>query len=231
MREEYSTLITATGISKSYGGKKVLSGVDFSASPGESAVIVGRNGSGKSTLLSILAGYLKPDAGTVTIQGANAAFCPQSDNLFEDLTVRDNILFWRRAKGSHSNPNSPDLIKLFDVGKYEGKRVRQLSGGMKKSVAIICALTNDSSVLILDEPFSGLDIFYKNSVLLALDRLKSMGKCVVYTSHNSDEITGLDSQIYTLSQGKLSCLGSRDSVVRSAPGGSLLEAILNNIQD
>ena len=214
-------MITATGISKSYGGKPVLDGVSFSASSGESAVIVGRNGSGKSTLLSILAGYLRPDEGTVSMLCGSAAFCPQDDNLFEDLTVRDNILFWTRARGSLTDPNAPDLAQLFGVDAYLGKRVRHLSGGMKKSAAIICALTNSSPVFILDEPFSGLDIFYKSAILGALASLKSMGKCIIYTSHNIDEITGLDSSIYTLSKGKLTHMGARDSVV--------LKTILNNI--
>ena len=226
-------MITVTDISKSYGGKPVLDGVNFSASYGESAVIVGRNGSGKSTLLSILAGYLLPDKGTVTISCGKAAFCPQDDNLFEDLTVRDNILFWTRAQGGSfaaqnaenlivAEPNAPDLVRLFGADAYLGKRVRHLSGGMKKSVAIICALTNNSPVFILDEPFSGLDIFYKSAILGALAKLKSMGKCIIYTSHNIDEIAGLDSQIYTLAQGKLSHMYAEANA-------SLLEAILSKI--
>jgi len=207
----------------------VLDGINFSALPGESAVIVGRNGTGKSTLLSILAGYLRPDSGTISIQCGSAAFCPQDDNLFEDLTVRDNILFWARARGSRPDTNAPDLAKLFDIGSYAGKRVRHLSGGMKKSAAIVCALTNSSQLLILDEPFSGLDIFYKDAILRALDTLKSMGKCIIYTSHNTDEIIGLDSQIYTISQGKLTHMGTRDTIIRSAGGSNLLEAILNKL--
>ena len=214
-------MITATGISKSFGGKPVLEGVNFSASSGESAVIVGRNGSGKSTLLSILAGYLRPDEGAVSMLCGSAAFCPQDDNLFEDLTVRDNILFWKRARGSFQDPNAPDLIHLLGVGAYLGKRVRHLSGGMKKSAAIVCALTNNSPVFILDEPFSGLDIFYKNAILGALASLKSMGKCIIYTSHNIDEITGLGSSIYALSGGRLTHMGTRDTVS--------LETILSNI--
>ena len=219
-------MITALGISKSYGGKLVLDCVDFTASMGESAVIVGRNGMGKSTFLSILAGYLRPDKGTVGMQGANAAFCPQDDNLFEDLTVRDNIKFWTRARGGCKDQGFPDFAKILDIEAYADKRVRHLSGGMKKSVAIICALTNNSPVLILDEPFSGLDIFYKNAILKVLDTLRTMGKCIIYTSHNTDEIIGLDSEIYTISNAKLTHVGTRDSLIHSVAGSNFLEVIL-----
>ncbi|MCL2616571.1 MAG: ABC transporter ATP-binding protein [Defluviitaleaceae bacterium] len=206
-------MITATGITKSYGGKVVLDGVDFSAASGDSAVIVGRNGAGKSTLLSIMAGHLQPEAGTVAICDADgrstyAAYCPQEDNLFDELTVRDNLLFWARARGVGSD-TSEGLATLFGIDMYAHKRISQLSGGMKKSVAIMCSLTGNSPVLILDEPFSGLDILYKRELLQALGSLKDMGKCVIYTSHSTDEIVGLDSAIYTLANSKLTFVGTR----------------------
>jgi len=199
-------LIEAVDISKSYKGKSVLDSVNFSLLTGESAVIVGRNGAGKSTFLSILAGYLRPECGQVSIDKKNAAFCPQDDNLFDELTVKDNLLFWARAcesSGSFNNEPAPNLAELFEVETYIHKKVRHLSGGMKKCVAIICALSNNADVLILDEPFSGLDIFYKNTLLSAFRRLKASGKCIIYTSHNLDEIMGLDNKVYTLTNGKL----------------------------
>jgi len=196
-------LITASDIFKSYGEKAVLSGINFTANSGESVVIVGRNGAGKSTFLSILSGYLRPDSGNVAVSDRNVAFCPQRDNLFEELTVRDNILFWARAKGSELGFKDLDFVELFGINEYAHKKVRYLSGGMKKSVAIICALSGGAEVLVLDEPFSGLDIFYKDVLLKAFDKLKSMGKCIIYTSHNIDEITGLDSKVYALTSGNL----------------------------
>ena len=210
-------MIEASGISKSYGGRPVLSGIDFAAAPGESVVIVGRNGAGKSTLLSILAGFLRPDSGKVSAAKENTAFCPQEDNLFEELSAADNLLFWARvraraapASAAMEDSTVTELSALFGVNEYKHKKVSQLSGGMKKCVAIICALSNNADVLILDEPFSGLDIFYKNTLLSAFGRLKSSGKCIIYTSHNIDEILGLDSKVYVLSGGKLTYIDTLD---------------------
>jgi len=223
------TLITAENISKSYGSTQVLGNVNFSALNGESAVIVGRNGSGKSTLLSILAGYLKPDAGTVITHGASPAFCPQHDNLFDELTVRDNLLFWTRANGGESDPNILNLSELLGVDAYAHKRISELSGGMKKSVAILCAMTNNSPTLILDEPFAGLDIFYKNTLLKALGHLKGLGKCIIYTSHNTDEIAGLESKIYTLANASLTYAGMREDLFEQNIHAHSLENLLQKL--
>ena len=196
-------MIRATNIFKSYGKNTILSDISLTVSVGESVVIIGRNGAGKSTFLSILAGHLKLDSGNVQTSGHGVAFCPQQDNLFEELSVRDNLLFWARAKGSASVPEAMDFCALLGVNEYMDKRVRHLSGGMKKCVAILCALSGGADVLILDEPFSGLDIVYKDVLLRAFDELKQMGKCIIYTSHNIDEITGLDNRIYALAGGEL----------------------------
>ena len=222
-------MITATGISKSYGNARVLTDVNFSATDSESVVIVGRNGSGKSTLLSILAGYLKPDVGMVITHGANPAFCPQHDNLFEELTVRDNLLFWARASGGTPDSNALNLRELLGVDSYAHKRISELSGGMKKSVAIICAMTNNSQTLILDEPFAGLDIFYKSTLLKALDHLKSLGKCIIYTSHNIDEIAGLESKVYTLANTTLTYAGTRKDLFDHSVQTHALETLLQKL--
>lgn len=196
-------MITATNLTKSYNKTTILNNINFSAAPGESIVIIGRNGVGKSTFLSILAGYLRADSGNVETSGQGIAFCPQQDNLFEELSVRDNLLFWSRAKSSPLAPEAIDFTDLLGVSEYMHKKVRHLSGGMKKCVAILCALSGGAEVLILDEPFSGLDIVYKDVLLKAFEQLKTMGKCIIYTSHNIDEIKGLESRIYAIFGGNL----------------------------
>ena len=196
-------MLSVKGVSKAYKGQAVLVNVNFSISVGESAVIVGRNGAGKSTMLSIFAGFLRPDAGLVVLDGAYAAFCPQDDRLFEELSVRDNLRFWAgMTKGDDAWLKK--LSAIFGVDGFMNKRVSQLSGGMKKSVAICCALSGNPALLILDEPFSGLDIFHKNALTQAFAELKAAGKAILYSSHSIDEIVGLQSKIYTLANGQLS---------------------------
>jgi len=209
-KQEVRHLIIAKNITKSYNKTTILNNINLSVSPGESIVIIGRNGTGKSTFLSILASYLKPDSGSVELNGQGIAFCPQNDNLFEELSVRDNLLFWARAKGSQLAPEAMDFTELLGVNEYMHKKIQHLSGGMKKCVAILCALSGGADMLILDEPFSGLDIVYKDVLLKVFDALKSMGKCIIYTSHSIDEIKGLDSRIYALSGGNLTEIHTTD---------------------
>ena len=215
-------MIIAKGISKSYGRQVVLSDIDFSISAGESSVIMGRNGIGKSTLLTILAGYLLPDSGSVDSGGKTTAFCPQEDNLFEELTVRDNLRFWSAACGG-SNALSRHFADILGVEAFARKKISQISAGMKKCVALCSALCGDPSVLILDEPFAGLDIFHKNALTLAFGQLKADGKCILYSSHAIDEVVGLDSQIYTLANAALSRFQSE------ASGIDILEPLLATI--
>ena len=215
-------MIVAKGISKSYGRQVVLSDINFSAEAGESAVIVGRNGIGKSTLLTILAGFLRPDSGSVQCSEEIIAFCPQEDDLFEELTVRDNIRFWSAISGG-SNGSSRHFANILGVDAFAGKKISQLSIGMKKCTALCCALCGDPRLLILDEPFAGLDIFHKNALIAAFGQLIADGKCILYSSHSIDEITGLGSQIYTLANAKLTHFQSE------ASGINILEPLLAGI--
>lgn len=215
-------MIEARGISKSYCKQVVLENIDFSLASGQSAVIVGRNGTGKSTLLSILAGFLRPDAGSVAKDGKLTAFCPQEDRFFEELTVGDNLKFWGSVSGG-CNELADRFAQILGVDTFARKKITQLSGGMKKSTAVCCALSGDPATLILDEPFAGLDIFHKNALLSAFAQLQAAGKCILYSSHSIDEIVGLGSQIYTLANGTLTRFESEQK------GIDILEPLLMRI--
>ena len=193
-------MFKASNISKSYGKRLILDDISLSLNKGQSAVIIGRNGVGKSTLLSVFAGYLQQDTGT--IESDKIGFLPQQDSFFEELTVGDNIAFWAKAAKVKNLPQ--DFIQLFGVDQYINKKVKTLSGGMKKSVAICCTMVHQPDILILDEPFVSLDMFYKKDLIVALAKLKLNEIGIIYTSHSTDEIKALDSQMYVLDNGKLS---------------------------
>ncbi len=165
-------------------------------------------------MLSIIASVLKPDkrSGGVFINGTNVfndsslrkkiGFVTQDNDLFDDLTVKDNIDFWASAAGVGSKAVfSSYFVKLLDLNEFYNKRIKALSGGMKRRVAICCALVNDPSLIILDEPFTGLDLYYKNELIEYLTRLKNIGKTIIYTSHGSDEIMRLSDVVYIISGG------------------------------
>ena len=182
-------MIEIRNISKSYRQRLILDDISL-CFDGKVTIIVGKNGVGKSTLLSILAKFMKPDKGEV-ISNKKIAFIPQADALFEDLTVKDNISFWQSIS---NNKN----INLLGLEPFLKTKVKNLSGGTKKRVAILVSLLNNPEIVIMDEPFAGLDLFYKNELFQLIESLKNEGKQIIYTSHNIDEVFALESTKYIL---------------------------------
>ncbi|MDR2904050.1 MAG: ABC transporter ATP-binding protein, partial [Clostridiales bacterium] len=200
-------------ISKTYDKKTVLNAVDLTIGDQSAACIVGRNGSGKSTLLSILAGILKPDGGEILFDGVpvsekraakNIGFVMQYDSLFEDLSVKDNLNFWAAAAGIRAKSSIENrFVALLGLSDFMHKKVKTLSGGMQRRAAICSALISDPKYIILDEPFAGLDLFYKSELIGYLKTLRDLGKTIVYTCHNSDEIIGLSDDLFVIDKAKI----------------------------
>ena len=162
-------VVEVAGITKKFGRKTVLRGIDFSAETGEQIAIIGRNGSGKSTLLQILGGLLKPDTGSIHYFSSQgnfpdfAKYCgylPQDNPLLEELTVQDNLSLW---SGRIGRPEEA-LINMFDLSDLLKTPVRKLSGGMKRRVSIACCLVLWPPVMIMDEPTASLDYVYKRDI-------------------------------------------------------------------
>ena len=174
-------MLQANNLSFSYGKNKIIEGVSLRAAPGECLVIAGPNGCGKSTLLSILAGILKPQAGSVTADG-KIGYVPQSSALLEDATAEENLRFFAGLAKSAV----PDTLP-FSIEKYKNKKVSRLSGGMKLQVSIACALMGEPTVLLLDEPCASLDITFREEMTALIAQWKSEGKTVVYVGHDPAE--------------------------------------------
>lgn len=192
-------MFSVKDIYKSYGSKQVLNGVSLEARPGEFVSVVGGNGCGKSTLLKILAGGLKPDGGSIQIFGQDAlkkrgvfskfvGFVPQENPLLPDVSVKDQIAFFASAV---KNPDY-SLLQEYNLKDLQKTKVSALSGGMKRRLAIVCALIGNHPVLILDEPTSSLDLYYEESIMKALGRFRERNGIVICSTHNPDEILQSD---------------------------------------
>lgn len=209
-------MIKVYSVAKSFKKEQVLKDVSFSVQKGNTACIVGENGSGKSTLLSIIAGILKPDSGDICLDISDkksVGFVPQHDYLFEDLKVKDNIKFWAAAaKLSFSSEQVKQYMDLFNVTSFLNKKVTELSGGMQKRVALCTALLHNPDILLLDEPFSGLDVIHKEEICTYLNWLREKGKTIVYSTHNFDEIHLMATELYVIFDGYLYNVPLSDSL-------------------
>ncbi len=175
--------VIVSDLKKSYGNKVVLNGFSHKFPYGKVTAVTGQSGCGKSTLLSVIMGLLPPDSGTVQCpEPISAVF--QEDRLCENLTASANI---RLVTGkSYGLREIAEQLSRIGLDGCENKAVRELSGGMKRRVALLRALMADYEVLFLDEPFKGLDNETKKLVM-EYSKEKIKGKTVIFVTHDAAE--------------------------------------------
>jgi len=193
-------MLKAHCLQLNYGKHQVLRQVSFEAAPGECIGILGVNGCGKSTLLKLLAGVLKPTQGQIFISGENACanlglfakaigYVPQENPLMEDLTVQDNLKLWYAdSKSDLSFELKEGTLHMLQLDTILHKKVRTLSGGMKKRLSIGCALANKPAILLLDEPTASLDLPCKEDIRNYLKKYVEQGGIVIITTHEEPDL-------------------------------------------
>ena len=209
-----------------YGRKEALRDVSFSLDAGSVLGLLGPNGSGKSTLLRLLALAARPQAGTIYLEGRDAwqqvadsrrlvGYVPQYIALFEELTVRDNLLCWTRLDSKAAHTRASQLVDDLDLGVVQNQRVTTLSGGMKRLVNLAVALMNEPRLLLLDEPYAGVDSAHSDAIDRILTHLAKKGVGIVCSGHQPEQILGLADRLLVLSQGRPVFSGSRTDFLGS----------------
>ncbi len=175
--------VIVSDLKKSFGDNVVLNGFSHNFTDKKVTAIMGQSGSGKTTLLAIMMGLLPPDSGTVQCPAQISAVF-QENRLCENLTASANIRLVTGKKYDRHEITT-ELLRI-GLSNCENKAVSQLSGGMKRRVALLRALLAESEVLFLDEPFKGLDLDTKN---LVMEYCKEMtkGKTVIFVTHDQRE--------------------------------------------
>jgi ABC-2 type transport system ATP-binding protein len=176
------TVLAARGIGKSFGRRRVLAGLDLEAAAGEMVAVVGENGTGKTTLLRILAGDLRPDAGSVAIRG-RPGYCPQTAVLDEALTVDQNVRYFQAAYGIGRTGRAEALIEQLGYAGCRDQRAGTLSGGTRQKLSLTLALMHDPPVLLLDEPYQGFDWQTYLAFWEMAGELRDRGTATVVISH------------------------------------------------
>ena len=188
-------MIEVRKLTKSYGPTGVLRGLDLDAPSGQSLVLLGPNGAGKTTLLRILATLTRPDSGSITIHGIDSAkqgelvrqnigVVMHSPMLYGDLTVLENLVFFARMfRVAEPGPLIRELLERVEMDRKSDHRLRHLSHGQQKRVALARALLHSPRTLLLDEPESGLDQRAVGVLEGIVNEFRSPGRSVIMTTH------------------------------------------------
>ena len=198
------SIVTVEKVSLKYK-KAVLTDVSINAEKGEVIGLLGLNGSGKSTLLSAIAGLRKPSSGSIKVNG-KAGFVTQENALIDELTAMDNLKMWTPlSKQDILKELTETELSILKVNEFIDLKVKRMSGGMKKRLAIASVLLSKPDILLMDEPLAALDIPAKNDIINFIDSFRSKGGTVFIASH-SEELFKHCSKIYLLKNGISSLL-------------------------
>jgi lipooligosaccharide transport system ATP-binding protein len=230
-------LISARGLTKTYGDFVAVDGIDFDVAKGESFGLLGPNGAGKSTTMRIIGATSVRTSGTLTILGkdpevngpqirAHLGVVPQQDNLDVELTVSENIFIYGRYFGLSStfiNKKIPELLEFAQLEEKKDVKVQALSGGMKRRLTIARSLVSEPDILMLDEPTTGLDPQARHILWDRLFRLKEQGVTLIITTHYMDEAEQLCDRLVVMDKGKIMAENSPAQLIKDYSTKEVLE--------
>jgi heme ABC exporter ATP-binding subunit CcmA len=185
-------MLSAEGLRHAFGRVVALDDVTFRLGPGQTLAIFGPNGAGKTTLLKVLAGLIRPQAGSARVAGGQRTigWIGHHSHLYEQLTVRENLVFWASLYGVARARRGARVVAVLErlgIADRADQLVAALSRGLAQRVAIARALIHEPQVLLLDEPFTGLDLVATTELRGLLAELRGAGRVLVLATHNVDE--------------------------------------------
>ena len=216
-------MLHLSGITKNYGTRRVLDDVTFDVAPGRLTGFVGGNGAGKTTTMRIILGVLARDGGDVTLNGTPVTtadrrrfgYMPEERGLYPKMKVLEHIVYLARLHG-FSKPDATaratTLLEELRLGERLGDNVETLSLGNQQRAQIAAALVHDPEVLILDEPFSGLDPLAVDVVANVLQTRAAQGTSVLFSSHQLDVVERLCDDLVIIAGGTIRAAGTRDGL-------------------
>ena len=216
-RRRAAPVLEVDGLSKSFGERAALREVSLDVSRGELLAVLGPNGAGKTTLLSILAGITKPDSGRIDRSNGEVGWVPQQAGLYRRLTVEENLRLFARMEEAEDVEGT--IERMLDQTGLQDRRhdqVSSLSGGNQQRINIAIGLLGDPSVLLLDEPSSGLDPSQRVRLWEFVSGLAKGGTTVIYSTHQIEEASHYGDRLVVLADGETIFDGSFTQMRRAA---------------
>ncbi|HUF63177.1 MAG TPA: LPS export ABC transporter ATP-binding protein [Verrucomicrobiales bacterium] len=222
-------LLQTRGLLKSYGGQPVVRGIDIRVKRGEIVGLLGPNGAGKTTTFYMIVGLVRPNGGQVIFRDADVTnapmyrrarlgmgYLPQEESIFRRLTVEENILAIMETlplSEADRRQRARQLLERFGIARLARNRALTLSGGEKRRLTIARSLVTQPSLLMLDEPFSGVDPKAVEEIQNIIEHLRDSGLAILITDHNVRETLNIVDRAYLIFEGRVEREGTKDFLV------------------
>ena len=225
-------ILAAKSISKSFDGRIVLRKIDVNLNKGEMLGLLGSNGAGKSTFMNIVLGLLKPDFGDIFLDNSNLtnlaihersklgiSYLPQQTSIFRGLTVYENLLAIAQIVKKETTAQKDMVEKLmaeFSLTHLRNVKATALSGGERRRTEIARCLVSNPKVLLLDEPFAGVDLLSIQDIKSLLIKLQSRGCAVLLSDHNASQLLSVVDRAYVIANGSIVADGAPREIANSS---------------
>lgn len=227
-----TTILEVQGLVKIYGRRRVVNGVSFEVGTGEIVGLLGPNGAGKTTSFRMTCGMVEPEEGRVLLSGKDVTVWPmylrardggmgylaQESSVFRKLTVEGNLLGMMEMLGMSSQERKrrcDELLEQFNITRLRKSRAYQLSGGERRRLEIARCLVSDPKIILLDEPFTGIDPVTINSIQQIITDLKNNGISILITDHHVRETLQITDRSYVICDGSVLCHGTPEEITKN----------------
>jgi ABC-2 type transport system ATP-binding protein len=225
--------VSISNVHKAFGEVQAVDGVSFEISPGEILGLLGPNGAGKTTTIRMMLDIFKPDSGEVTVFGGpldegkknRIGYLPEERGLYKDLKLEPTLVFLATLKGLDEHTARERVaayLQRLDLYDHRQKKVQELSRGMQQKAQIIATLAHEPDLIVVDEPFSGLDPVNTRLIKQIIDEQRGAGKTIIMSTHQMHQVEALCDRIVLINKGCTVLYGDVEQIKRDFAGNAVV---------
>ncbi len=226
-------IVIVSNVSKSFGDVRAVDNVSFEVYPGEILGLLGPNGAGKTTTIRIMLDIFKPESGQVAVFGGELneaarqriGYMPEERGLYKDQKLETTLLFLATLKGlSHAEARRRlvEWLKRLDLYEHRHKKIQELSKGMQQKAQVIATLLHEPDLIVVDEPFSGLDPVNTRLIKTIIEEQRAAGKAIIMSTHQMYQAEALCNRIVLINRGRTVLNGTVGEIKRRFSGNAVI---------
>jgi ABC-2 type transport system ATP-binding protein len=225
--------VEVSHLAKRFGDVQAVADVSFAVEPGEIFGLLGPNGAGKTTTIRMMLDIFRPDAGTIRVFGGELdlpkkrriGYMPEDRGLYKDLKLEPTLIYLATLKGldeATARSRLGDWLDRFDLAEHRQKKAQELSRGMQQKAQIVATLLHDPDLIVIDEPFSGLDPVSTRLVKQILEEQRQAGKSILMSTHQMYQVEALCDRIVLIDEGQTVLYGAVGEIKRNFAGNAVV---------